>query len=193
MFNMMAIGGVPASGKTTLMFKLIDSVDDWKTVEPEKLVNCMYSDKLCLYVIGKYERDDNQFQGTDRLSMAVHPQAEKFMNTLAYEYANLPDKHINVIFEGDRLFSSKFLEYCQDLTDKFSILILNVDNNLIEHRHIDRKDTQSEKFKQSKETKISNIAGSFFLMDYIKYMVNNNIDDQISVIDYINTFFTWSE
>lgn len=193
MFNVIGIGGLPASGKTTLMFQLIDSVDDWQAVEPEKLVNCMYSDKLRLYVIGKYERDDNQFQGTDRLSMAVHPQAEKFMTNLAYDYANMADKHINVIFEGDRLFSSKFLEYCQDLADNFSVLILSVDNTLIEQRHIDREDTQSKKFKQSKETKISNIAASFFLMDYINYMVNNTFDDQKSILNYINNFFGWSD
>ena len=192
MLNIMAIGGVPASGKTTLMFKLIESADDWNAIEPEKLVNCMYSKKLRLYIIGKYERDGNQFQGTDRLSMAVHPQAEKFISELAYDYAG-KDKHINVMFEGDRLFSSKFIEYCERVADKLSILILNVDSDIVEQRHIDRKDNQSEKFKQAKDTKISNIAGSLFFIDYINCMVNNNIDDQKSILNYINNFFGWSE
>lgn len=192
MLNIMAIGGVPASGKTTLMFKLIESADDWNAIEPEKLVNCMYSEKLRLYIIGKYEQDGNQFQGTDRLSMAVHPKAEKFISELAYDYAG-KDKHINVLFEGDRLFSSKFIEYCERCADKLSILILNVDSDIVEQRHIDRKDNQSEKFKQAKDTKISNISGSLFFMDYINCMVNNNIDDQKSILNYINNFFGWSD
>ena len=85
MVRVIAMGGEPATGKTTLMFKLISMADDWKICKPEKLLDAMYSEKLNLYILGKYANDGNVFQGTDRLSMAVQPDANAFFSNLAYE------------------------------------------------------------------------------------------------------------
>ena len=76
MNKVIAIGGEPATGKTTLMFELIKLADDWEIVKPKKLLDAMYSKKQNLYILGKYANDGNVFQGTDRLSMAVQPDAE---------------------------------------------------------------------------------------------------------------------
>jgi len=78
MVRVIAMGGEPATGKTTLMFRLISMADDWQTVKPEKLLDAVYSKKLNLYILGKYVDDGNVFQGTDRLSMAVQPDATAF-------------------------------------------------------------------------------------------------------------------
>ena len=193
MVKVIAMGGEPATGKTTLMFKLISMADDWQIVKPEKLLDAMYSKKLNLYILGKYVNDGNVFQGTDRLSMAVQPDAEKFFSALEYE-SNANDHSVNVIFEGDRLFNGKMLDQLASaFPNDFKVLILKVKDNTLDQRHIDRKDDQDDKFKNSRKTKISNIMGSLTLMDYIETMVNENLDDQAKIIDYIRKFYNWSE
>ena len=193
MVRVIAMGGEPATGKTTLMFKLISMADDWQTVKPEKLLDAMYSKKLNLYILGKYVNDGNVFQGTDRLSMAVQPDATAFFSNLAYE-SNADGHSVNVIFEGDRLFNGKMLDRLSELfPNDFKILILTVKDSTLDQRHIDRKDDQDDKFKNSRKTKISNIMGSLTLMDYIETMVNENLDDQSKIIDVIRKFYNWSE
>jgi hypothetical protein len=193
MVRVIAMGGEPATGKTTLMFKLISTADDWVTSKPEKLLDAMYSKKLNLYILGKYVDDGNVFQGTDRLSMAVQPDATAFFSNLAYE-SNADGHSVNVIFEGDRLFNGKMLDRLSELfPNDFKILILTVKDSTLDQRHIDRKDDQDDKFKNSRKTKISNIMGSLTLMDYIETMVNENLDDQAKIIDNIRKFYNWSE
>jgi hypothetical protein len=193
MVRVIAMGGEPATGKTTLMFKLISMADDWVTSKPEKLLDAMYSKKLNLYILGKYVDDGNVFQGTDRLSMAVQPDATAFFSNLAYE-SNADGHSVNVIFEGDRLFNGKMLDRLSELfPNDFKILILTVKDSTLDQRHIDRKDDQDDKFKNSRKTKISNIMGSLTLMDYIETMVNENLDDQSKIIDHIRKFYNWSE
>jgi hypothetical protein len=77
--------------------------------------------------------------------------------------------------------------------DSFKVLILKVKDSTLDQRHIDRKDDQDDKFKNSRKTKISNIMGSLTLMDYIETMVNENLDDQSKIIDHIRKFYNWSE
>lgn len=193
MVRVIAMGGEPATGKTTLMFKLISMADDWVTCKPEKLLDAMFSKKLNLYILGKYVNDGNVFQGTDRLSMAVQPDADKFFSTLAYEMS-AENLSVNVIFEGDRLFNGKMLDRLSELfPNEFKVLVLTVKDSTLDQRHIDRKDDQDDKFKNSRKTKISNIMGSLTLMDYIETMVNENLDDQAKIIEYIKKFYNWSE
>jgi hypothetical protein len=193
MVKVIAMGGEPATGKTTLMFKLISMADDWQIVKPEKLLDAMYSKKLNLYILGKYVNDGNVFQGTDRLSMAVQPDAEKFFSALEYE-SNANDHSVNVIFEGDRLFNGKLLDKLSEwFPNSFKVLVLTASHDTKEQRHVDRKDDQDDKFKNSRATKISNIMGSLTLMDYIETMVNENLDDQTKILEYIKKFYNWSE
>ena len=185
MVRVIAMGGEPATGKTTLMFKLISMANDWEVIKPQKLLDAMYSKKLNLYILGKYADDGNVFQGTDRLSMAVQPDAVTFFESLETG---------NVIFEGDRLFNGKMLDRLSELfPNDFKVLILTVKDSTLDQRHIDRKDDQDDKFKNSRKTKISNIMGSLTLMDYIETMVNENLDDQSQIIENIRKFYTWSE
>ena len=199
MVRVIAMGGEPATGKTTLMFKLISHADDWQVVKPEKLLDAMYSKKLNLYILGKYVNDGNVFQGTDRLSMAVQPDAEKFFERLLnsqvyFDEVSYDKGSVNVIFEGDRLFNGKMLDNLSELfPNDFKILILTVKDSTLDQRHIDRKDDQDEKFKNSRKTKIANIRSSLMLMDYIDVMVNENLEDQQKILNYVRSFFNWSE
>ena len=190
MLKVIALGGETATGKTTLIFKLMSMADDWKVCKPQKLLDALYSEKLRTYILGKYEKDGNVFQGTDRLSMAVQPDAVRFIDDLRQNA-----EKVNVIFEGDRLFNGKFLEHIADnvLEENFKVLVLRASHDEKEKRHVDRKDDQDDKFKNSRETKISNICSSLVLMGYIETMVNETYDDQTKIINTIKDFFTWSE
>lgn len=190
MIKLIAIGGEPATGKTSLMFELIKLADDWKLVKPQKLLDAMWSEKLRTYILGKYENDGNIFQGTDRLSMAVQPDATKFITTLAYEANTEHNDVVNIIFEGDRLFNNSFLEVCADSVKEFKILILTANQKSIDQRHVDRNDNQNEKFKNGRKTKISNIMGSLVLFDYIESIENESYEDQAKILSVIKTFFT---
>lgn len=182
MFKLIAVGGEPATGKTTLMFKIIDMADDWEVCKPEKLLDALYSKKLNTYILGKYEKGST-FQGTDRLSMAVQPNAEQFIVKL---------EDTNVLFEGDRLFNSSFLEHIARLTEQLQIIVLEVKNDVVKQRHIDRADDQDDKFINSRRTKIANISSSLVLMDYINVMQNNDVVDQQNIINFIADYFKWS-
>jgi hypothetical protein len=177
--KIMAIGGEPATGKTTLIFELIKSTDDWQVLKPEKLLDIMYSKNLNLVILGKYENDGNIFQGTDRLSMAVQPDAVKFLQS-----SNSP-----ILFEGDRLFNSKFIAEILKVTEDFKILILEAPQSVIDKRHVDRNDNQSDQFKNGRKTKIANITSSLELLDYIEFMNNSNKQEQQRVLSYVKNFF----
>jgi deoxyadenosine/deoxycytidine kinase len=185
MNKVIAIGGEPATGKTTLMFELIKLADDWEIVKPKKLLDAMYSKKQNLYILGKYANDGNVFQGTDRLSMAVQPDAEQFFEDLVGQSAN-------VIFEGDRLFNQKLLE---KIVDKFDtkIIVLMATQAELDQRHVDRNDNQNDTFKNGRKTKISNLMGSLILYDYIHLLHNESMHQQKIVLNTITSFFNWSE
>lgn len=184
--KIIAIGGEPATGKTTLMFKLISMTDDWKVCKPEKLLDAMYSEKLNLYILGKYENDGNVFQGTDRLSMAVQPDAAAFID-------KNKNNNVNMIFEGDRLFNSKYIDHIQNATEDFRVLVLTANKDVVGQRHVDREDDQDDKFINGRRTKVSNIMNSLTLLGYIDVMPNESFDDQKKIIDYIRNYFNWSE
>jgi hypothetical protein len=168
MKKIIAIGGEPASGKSTLIKKFMaDATNDWKDSNPVQLVYGHFSDNLGLMLMGIYEKDA-QFPGTDRFSMAVQPKAEEFIKTTTHK----------VLFEGDRLFNAKFLEFCLDQDDvDLQIIYLKVNPGTIDFRHTDRQDTQSEQFLKGRATKYSNIMGNMILKPNIEVWKNETLDD----------------
>ncbi len=174
MKKLIAIGGNPATGKTTLMKKFMEGLN-WERVEPRKLVVAMYNKEHDIYIIGDYSDPEEKFPGLDRLSMAVQPEAIKFIK----------ETNSNVLFEGDRLFNSSFLESALEIMDEVKIVILNTDKQLLTERHTQRQDTQSEKFLKSRETKYDNIRTNFFLMDHIMELNNDDEKDKIATVNWL--------
>jgi len=66
--KVIAIGGEPGSGKSTLMKEIISKYNWLKVYDEVKLVPYLQYD--CNYILGKYD-DGETFSGTDRMSMAV--------------------------------------------------------------------------------------------------------------------------
>ena len=175
--KILACCGRPGSGKTTLFRKFMEDkvFEDMQLV---KLVPSMYCKELDLHIIGKYE-DGEVFAGTDRLSMAVMPAAVEFVQTV----------QSNIIFEGDRLTSGKFLELLNGLPNtEFKLIVISADDKILQERYDDRGSNQSEQFLSGRVTKINNITSNMELMFVTDNFVNNNFDDQQKILDCINNF-----
>lgn len=171
-----AIGGEPGTGKTTLVKKFMESVDDWERVKPVKLLDALYSETLDTYVLGKYEEGE-VFAGTDRLSMSVQPKAVEFIEST----------NSNVIFEGDRLFNGKFLDFLSKNTDLYAIY-LETTQTVRNQRYIERGSNQSDKFLKGRETKYKNLKGNVGLSKFSETFTNENKKQQSQIIAKIKGF-----
>lgn len=110
-----------------------------------------------LFVLGIYGGTET-FQGTDKLSMAVQPDAVKFLELLARSPEHASS---SVLFEGDRLFNISFLEKVSELAIELKLLVLEVSEEGKHKRHLLRGDNQSEQFKASRKTKVRNVVEAF--------------------------------
>ena len=171
--KIIAIGGEPGSGKTTLMKEIIQHYGVEPKYDSFKLVPYLQKDNI--YILGKYEEGE-VFSGTDRMSMAVQPDAIKFLSTLP--------KDAVVLFEGDRLFTASFLEHCLDKYD-LSIIYLSTTKQIREERYKERGSNQNQTWLQGRETKISNIMSNMTLMFNTFKYVNNNLEEQKHILDVI--------
>lgn len=174
--KIIAVGGNPGTGKTTLFRKFLEG-KTWEKVEPMKMLSAMYCEELDLYVLGKYEEGET-FAGTDRLSMAVQPIAQEWIKGITS----------NVLFEGDRIFNQSFLEYCMELPETdLQIVYIQAPKEILEQRYKDRGSDQSEQFLRGRETKYNNILSNFELRMYTTEFSNTNFDEQAKILQFINS------
>jgi len=175
MRKIVAVGGQPGSGKTTLFRKFMEG-KTWEKVEPKKMLPALYCKELDLYILGKYE-DGETFAGTDRLSMAVQPVAQEFVT----------ETTSNILFEGDRIFNQSFLEFVmgQNQTD-LQVVYLKVPDSTLKERYIERGSDQSETFLKGRATKYNNLLSNFELMPYITEFRNTNLEEQGKVLAFMN-------
>jgi len=168
-----AIGGEPGSGKTTLMKKIIEHYGVEPKYDAFKLVPYLQKDNI--YILGKYEEGE-VFSGTDRMSMAVQPEAIKFLATLPPEAV--------VLYEGDRLFTASFLEHCLEAYD-LKIIYLQTKKETRAERYKERGSNQNATWLQGRETKISNIMTNMTLMFSTHSYVNETLEEQKHILDAI--------
>lgn len=172
--KLIAVGGQPGTGKTTLFRKFMEG-KNFQPIEPAKLVSAMYCSELDLYILGKYEEGET-FAGTDRLSMAVQPPMQEW----------IASHNCNVLFEGDRIFNQSFLEFAMGLPDTdLQIVYLKAPKETLEQRYKDRGSDQSEQFLKGRETKYSNLLSNFELMPYITEFANTNLEEQAKVLAFL--------
>ena len=179
--NVIAIGGPPASGKTTLMKRILAGAEDWVSASPHKLVHGYFSKKRNTWIIGVYEKDGGIFQGTDKLSKALGPALVSFIR----QNANRP---VNILFEGNNVVVSKTLGQIVECDVNFVLLRLMVAKSLKKARHSLRGDSQSQTFLKAKETAIANVARDPFLFDHIVEVRNESPEEQHKLIEMIDWF-----
>lgn len=138
-----AIGGVPATGKTSLVKAMLNIMQPDQTLKYGLLRGSKSGNNV---VFGIYAKGDT-FAGTDRLSMAVQKHYDAYTNK----------KLSNIVFEGDRLFTGNNLARLVDEYDT-RVVILEADEATLDQRHIDRQDNQGATFLKSRYTKIANIC-----------------------------------
>lgn len=175
-----AIGGEPASGKTTLMRALIHKLGGSKALSSGKLKGHYFSQHK-LFILGVYGSGET-FEGTDKLSMAVQPDAINFLNKLK-DNPRYPGHR--VIFEGDRLFTASFLEEAQKMSTEFKIFVLDVKEETKDTRHIQRGDSQSEQFLKGRKTKIENIMKKFEVQTLINETEQDLTMNMGTIMEYL--------
>ena len=178
MRKIIAVGGQPGTGKTTLFRKFMEG-KTWEKVEPKKMLPALYSKELDLYILGKYE-DGETFAGTDRLSMAVQPIVQEFVK----------ETTSNILFEGDRIFNQSFLEFVMNTQGvDLQVVYLKVPDSTLKERYIERGSDQSETFLKGRATKYSNLLSNFELMPYITEFSNTNLEEQGKVLAFLENNF----
>jgi len=176
--KLIAVGGQPGTGKTTLFRKFMEG-KEWIDVAPVKLVNASYNIERDLYILGKYE-EGQVFAGTDRLSMAVQPPLQDW----------IASHNCNILFEGDRIFNQSFLEFAMGLPNtELQVVYLKTTKEVLEQRYKDRGSDQSEQFLRGRETKYSNLLSNFELMPYITEFSNTNLEEQGKVLAFLEGNF----
>jgi cytidylate kinase len=171
--KVIAIGGNPGSGKSTLIKRVIEYYTPEKKYDAFKLVPYLQNNKI--YILGKYD-DGEVFSGTDRMSMAVQPEAIKFLASLSADSI--------VLYEGDRLFTASFLEDC---AEKYNLKIIHLTTSaeIREERYKERGSNQNVTWLQGRETKINNILTNMSLLFYVDSFQNDNLFEQEIVFQTI--------
>ena len=142
-----AIGGIPATGKSTIVEQFFLNHSYWNEFKYKKLRG-HYNKELNLFILGVY--GESKFGGTDKLSMAVQPDFES--------YVRANHNKANILFEGDRLFSLNNINFLEKYYDLHVGIITSKHTK---NRHITRNDKQSEKFIKGRITKINNIKSLY--------------------------------
>ncbi len=152
MIQMIAVGGEPATGKTTLMKYVMTAFGEGKPFKFGKLRAIQFDDAK-VFVFGIY--DDGVFSGTDRLSMAVITDAKNFVEAVSKD-----PKWFGwtILHEGDRLFNKAFLDFSAKALHECHFFVLETSDAEKARRHIVRNDTQTETWLKGRVTKIKNIC-----------------------------------
>lgn len=181
--KVIAIGGVPGTGKTYLIKELMKQSLGWDHCSPTNLLMSEYNERLDLYVLGKYEGDET-FAGTDRLSMAVQPQAQEWIKTCESD----------VIFEGDRLFNKSFLEFLTKVPSlELFIIYLKSSESTLSQRYKERGSDQSQTFLKGRETKYNNIQREIQFKKISREFTHETPDDTKKILSAIQLFLESGE
>lgn len=147
------IVGIPGTGKSTLARKVLAAYPTEKKKDDTLVqhVGEFFS------IIGDYSDENEIFPGTDRLSMSVSPVFQTYVKE------HQPD----FLVEGDRLVGNGTIDFLIAEGYDVKIWCLNVPQDVVQARYVERGSNQDPKFLKSKATKVSNIRSRFDLEDNI--------------------------
>jgi len=142
--HIIALGGEPASGKTTLLKRIRKNFPNLVQFK-DGLVRGEYCPLNKVYFVGVF--DDSMFEGTDKLSLSVQPAFLEFVQKTP---------NAKIVFEGDRLFNASIFEQHPSI-----VYILELSPSIHKARHAQRGHEQNETFLKGRKTKIDNIKNTF--------------------------------
>jgi hypothetical protein len=164
--KVIVIGGYPGSGKSYIVKEVISRLINqeghiFTLGKYGKLVTYMQSNKG-LIILGNYSPGET-FPGTDRFPMNVQPEAAEFLAWLQEENIialNEGKQGFTVLFEGDRLFNGKILNWFQQAKFDLVLCIVTTEQKLLETRRNERS-AQNETWRKGRATKVDRIAMEF--------------------------------
>lgn len=167
--KVVAVGGPPATGKSTLVRKLMaDYGPSWRweygLVKGERFS----ATPGHLWVLGRYDRE---FGGTDTLAMNVIDDAEALLGHLQSEH-----EHATVLFEGDRLFNERYLRACLGAADAFHGYVLQAPDHVLETRHDTREDGQSAAWLKGRTTKYHNLLDTELPLEPLQHVDTEDLE-----------------
>lgn len=174
MLKTVCLIGVPGSGKTTL-FRSVLSYFPSRAYFASGLLKgeCWHENNKPFYVFGTYQ--GTVFDGTDRLSMAVQPDAEKFMRSASGSV---------ILFEGDRLGNQSFLSLAAELGELKVFCLQNPEETVLQRR-LFRGSKQSEIWLKGRASKVRALCektGATFLSTASTEMAEASIKKILSEI-----------
>lgn len=180
MKKIIALGGEPATGKSTVLISLINQLTELygqpEEIQPVKLIPCVHWEEQQIYILGKYHEGE-MFPGTDKMAMNCQPRAVEF-------FESLKDSNATIIFEGDRLFNGSFLNHLLEHYEDFlDVVILESSEETKKFRHKDRNDSQDEKFLKGRKTKYQKIQSNMLLMPYLETWQNESMEDSQRLVE----------
>ena len=164
------IGGIPCSGKSSLTRNILSELGSGEMLEPMKLFPCEKRGNVL--IVGKYPEGET-FGGTDRISYGAISKFRDFIDQEA-------PKHPHIFLEGDRFFRAKDIEWLLD-NHQAKVYILTVSAEEEKRRHLERQDTQTEKWLQGRHTQISHILTNFMLMERLVVRPNETKSDSDNI------------
>lgn len=170
--RVIAIGGYPGVGKSTLVRKLISKLE-----EPEQ-AKAFTMDYLGfwntnLVIMGSYKQDE-LFPGTDRFSMAVQPNWEKFLTSQK-------DSNFTLLFEGDRLFNGKTIKFLHENKIEYRVCFVLADSKLIEQRNISRS-KQDPSWRRGRQTKVDNIVKQVPILTILRNDTDLDAEQSVEIL-----------
>lgn len=176
--NAVAVGGSPASGKTTLFRELMSATGGplrwWR--QKRGLVVYHEHSKSKAIILGDYS-SDGTFAGTDKLSMAVQKEAIAFVKMLS-----AGDACPAILFEGDRLYNNSFLGALEEtIPGGLTVVELFAGEDVLKARHAARGDTQTEKWLAGRATKLANVRRG----RHVERRPNAGREQLLANVDYL--------
>lgn len=157
--RVVGIGGLPASGKSTLVKAVVRAMGGWEKFRRVRVdpIRGYMIDELGLLIIGLYGRDT--YSGTDRLSTNLQGPALALLS----DAAGNPALGIRrVLFEGDRLFTESFILGVQeDSRISLSMMVLTVGQEMLQRRRRNRLSFQNESWIAGRQTKLNRLSARF--------------------------------
>ncbi len=164
MKNIIGVCGEPATGKTTLVRALIASLAT-HVGQYEKYGTLEYLTlRTGVVVLGRYTGET--FDGTDKLSMNVVVDAEKWL-------AEKGPLFTTMVFEGDRLFCARWIRACIESGAACRFIQLSFSPAVFSRRYRVRREAgnaQKISFIKGRRTKYANLRKQF---PFIEYRIND--------------------
>lgn len=144
------IAGEPATGKTTLMRRILPHLGPPQDFAYGKAKGTFHPERK-VWVLGLYPPGET-FGGTDRLAMTVINDAKEWL-------LSVPKLHC-VLLEGDRLANGSFLNFAKE-AGALELFLLIAREDALRQRHEARGDTQAASWLAGRRTKLLGLKKQF--------------------------------